>query len=238
MICVVKTFKSQNWKQGNSKRLAVYTSKFESERIKYCYTFSHEKFERPPKDCYQLFIQNKKRYHVATFGYYDLVDEQFSWKNHLSHERLFNLLSQLKLTFGELDQMITLKLQPLIAEIRHEWEHSEEFLVTEELKAVIQKYTLTKAAFEKKWGQNTYDYIYDVFGTLRNKEYLGQIQGKQNFKSHAKKAQQRQASSKSHTEKEWLKIFYRTLAKQFHPDVNGNTEAMALLNKLKNEWGI
>ena len=38
-----------------------------------------------------------------------------------------------------------------------------------------------------------------------------------------------------------LKKFYRSLSKTYHPDLNPNedtTEAMKLLNKLKEQWGV
>ena len=50
---------------------------------------------------------------------------------------------------------------------------------------------------------------YDVFGKLRNPEYL--------------------------------KKFYRTLSKAFHPDSNQGvdaTEEMKMLNRLKSDWGV
>lgn len=39
-------------------------------------------------------------------------------------------------------------------------------------------------------------------------------------------------------EKVLLKNFYKTLAKQYHPDKGGSDEAMHLISKLKTQWGI
>lgn len=70
-----------------------------------------------------------------------------------------------------------------------------------------------------------YDRCYDVFGKLRNPEYLDKI--KREYKQRK--------------EYETLKQFYRTLSKKFHPDANPDTDTskqMQLLNKLKGKWGL
>lgn len=70
-----------------------------------------------------------------------------------------------------------------------------------------------------------YDRCYDVFGKLRNPEYLDKI--KREYKQRK--------------EYETLKQFYRTLSKKFHPDADPDTDTskqMQLLNKLKGEWGL
>lgn len=47
------------------------------------------------------------------------------------------------------------------------------------------------------------------------------------------------STSYSDEEKIYLKQFYRTLAKNYHPDIaHDNGKAMQFLNQLKEQWGV
>ena len=259
MFCAIRKFKNKKSSIGNSKRLEVYTSKYEHEPTKYCYTYSHEKFERPPKDTYLISIQHsyrengkvqKKQWKVFTINYYELVENYTSWKHYICPEDLNELLEELDLTITQLERMINVKLHPLLEELQAEWEQSNEFQTTYKIQRIIEKHQKKKAIFEEKWGKDTYDYIYDVFGKLRNEDYLNWLEHKNHQSRHYHDHEQhntdqnnsslRNSSALKYTEAEqrWLKKFYRTLAKEFHPDVSGDTEAMVLINKLKKDWKI
>lgn len=121
--------------------------------------------------------------------------------------------------------------------------------------------------FTEKYGvtRSEYNRCYDVFGKLRNPEYLKKI--KADFK--AKKEYERRsrgqsrsyyenfygnyggynsgsycgtaASNYNEADKAMLKKFYRTLSKVFHPDSNPDkdtSEEMKMLNRLKSDWKI
>ena len=268
MFCAIRKFKNKKSSRGHSKRIEIYTSKYEKEPTKYRYTFSHELFERPPRDSYQISIQHsyrdngkvqKKQWKVATINYYDFIDDYSSWKEYIPQEELNELLFELNLTLTQLERMINVKLQPLLNEIKADWEQSEEFIVTREINRILEKHKLTKISFEKTWGENTYDYIYDVFGKLRNKDYLEWIQNKskersksqyKSYDKHSKTYEEHHKTNRetpprkksitgySDDEKRWLKKFYRSLAKEFHPDISGNNDAMVLINKLKQDWEV
>ena len=96
---------------------------------------------------------------------------------------------------------------------------------------------------------------YDIFLTLKNKEYLEQLKAQHK----ARKRRYRESwgstygqysggsysiptsSTYSEGETALLKKFCRSLSKTYHPDLNPDedtTEAMKLLNKLKEQWGV
>lgn len=263
MFCAIRRVKNKKSTKGRSKRIEVYTSKYEDEPTKYGYTYSQEKFERPPKDSYQISIQQsdfehdkvqKKQWNIVTINYYDFIEDYYSWQDFISQEELNMLLKEMDITLDQLEYMVSKKLRLLIDEILSEWEHTEEYKVTCQIHNIIKKHHQRKASFELKWGRDTYDYIYDVFGRLRNVDFLDWLQDPDKTKcsyqeyadknDHHDKSNYDRSSHKerlgkfSASEKILLKKFYRTLAKEFHPDINGNTEAMTLINKLKSEWDI
>ena len=268
MFCAIRKFKNKKSLKGSSKRIEVYTSKYERDLTKYCFTFSHDKFDRPPRDSYQISIQHsyrddgkvqKKQWKVATINYYDFIENYTSWKDFITQDELNELLFELDMTLTQLERMINVKLHPLLNEIITDWEQTEEYNVTREINRILEKHYLAKKSFEEKWGTSTYDYIFDVFGKLRNKNYLDWIQqeaqgkdksyskssNKNKYNDENRSNSQHDRSTKktnsfrySEEEKKWLKKFYRSLAKEFHPDVNGNTDAMVLINKLKKDWDL
>ena len=64
----------------------------------------------------------------------------------------------------------------------------KEFKQTEEYKAKIlhkvklEKHRKAEAAFDKEYGKGEYKYCYDVFGTLRNPEYLEELKSRRKQK--------------------------------------------------------
>jgi transcription termination factor Rho len=79
--------------------------------------------------------------------------------------------------YGEyLWNLIHEKLQPLRNTIKEEFENTEEYKSTKKNEEIIRIYTETKKEFENKYCKATYDYCYDVFGVLRNEEYLKNLE--------------------------------------------------------------
>lgn len=101
-----------------------------------------------------------------------------------------------------------------------------------------------KEAFCKRYsvGGTDYDRCYDVFGVLRNKEYLAEVKArKQAERERWRSYQESWRSTYSGEEKAVLKEFYRKLSKLYHPDLNPDkdtTAQMRVLNKLKEQWDV
>ena len=258
---------------GEGKELYVTTSNWTMNGIPYTsygYTYSDERFERPIKTAYKVTLHDKSyrndkgkvrknQYHVTTIRYYDLVD--YYWGDCLLHSRIDDIAEQMNVDTDSIWNEITEKLDALQDKVKDEFAQTEEYKAKKAHDAALSKYRKKKIEFAEKYEvqENEYDRCYDIFGVLRNSEYLEKI--KREFS--ARKEYEKRSSSyqreyrsnyngysgayrtstlnsglSSEKEKEYYKKFYRTLAAKYHPDVTGDGEAMKFLNKLKESWGI
>lgn len=258
---------------GCGKELCVTTSNWTVNGVPYTsygYTYSDERFERPIKTAYKITIHDKsyrddkgrvrkKQYHVTTIKYYDLVD--FSWNDCIIDSKIDDIAEELGIDYEIVWAEIEAKLDALQDKVNAEFEKTEEYRVKEKHDAVLREYQIRRHEFAEKYGlqENEYDRCYDIYGKLRNKDYLEKI--KREYKARKEyeersRSYQRDYQSNysdysdsyrtssfssgltSEKEKEYYKKFYRTLATKFHPDVIGDNEPMKFINKLKEQWGI
>ena len=268
MYCVIQEI--QNKKAPHcptSKRLEVqsYTMTLGSQKpyTKYYYSHSLDKFDRPIKTAFKISIHKsyrvdgqvqKKQISLCTMGFYDLLE---SWPGDcLNTASLKKKLEELDITEEVLWDLVYLKLNPLISKVTKEFQKTEEYKAQQEQRNIIDKYQKSKKAFESKYGEGTYDRCYDVFGELRNKSYLDELE--KNYE-----AQQQYKSSyqdNSYSNYDWSKYsgYYETVsstytpeektlaeeivslgfkaaAKKYHPDVNPDRQnATDLFQKLNN----
>lgn len=250
---------------GGMKKLKVSELKFNigdgRPEIKYDYILT-EKFERPIKTAYRISIHKsyrengkvkKKQWVLCTMSYYDLVE----WSVYdCAGGKIADVSEETGIGVDDIYNMVYKKLDPIIEAVTKEYEATEEYKTKIKHNKIIAKYTEAKTKFENKYGEDTYDYCYDVFGTLRNEEYLNQLKAgwdkKQQYESsyyddfknnYSNYDFSGYFSSKNSNytddEKSKLKKIYKVLAMKFHPDLNnGDSEMMKLVNKLKEEWGI
>jgi len=272
MYCVIQkiTNKKPN-KNGTPKEIISdsLTLTIGDETItKYTHRFSEERFERPIRGAYKVMIHKsyredgkvkKKQWVICTVGYYDLID---SWIGDLVVlQRLRKKLAEIGIDETQLWEMVYLKIKPLTKQIEREYQLTEEYRVYQKHKRILDKYKKQKEAFKKKFLVDYYDRCYDVFGKLKNPEYLQELedtlrqrqqyqessyQGHANsnygyegfddfFGSYSKTNQ----SNYTDDEKQKLKKIHRHLSKTFHPDITKDDgEMMKLINKLKEGWGI
>ena len=134
---------------------------------------------------------------------------------------------------------------------------AEEYKTHKKHEDIINKYNADKKEFEKKYGKDSYDKCYDVFGELREPELLELIKRqyeayKQRERSYYKNSSSNYNSNNSYSgyhnnkrssyneeDKGKYKKLYRALAREFHPDkTKDDGEMMKLVNQLKEEWGI
>jgi len=255
----IKKVRSSQQTSGTSTGLLVFTSQYENEPIRYCYTYSQDKFERPTTQfAYEiwLFYTHKGRpvqLKVACIHHYDIA-EGLDWKQFIKTEEWERAVKDNKGDPVKLEALIESKLTPIKRDIQQLWNDSAEGKAQKKIKETLARYHQNKKNFETIWGIGTYDFIYDVFGNLKNEEFLTWLQtfnssskkSKDSAAFHYKKAQKKKQkaqnppSSRTYTESEkvWLKKFYRTLAREYHPDSGGETEAMILINKIKDDWDI
>ena len=161
--------------------------------------------------------------------------------------------------YETLYNLVESKIKPLADGIVKEFHKTEEYKARRQREKLEKAHRKAKKQFGKMYGvdPDEYDACYDIFGVLREEDYLNEIirqyERQQAYRSYQQSwgsdysgggsGSYSAAVSSTHTEEEKaiLRQFYKTLAKAYHPDLNpgGNTtKAMALLNRLKESWGL
>ena len=258
---------------GEGKELCVTTSNWTMNGILYTsygYTYSDEKFERSIKTAYKITLHDKSyrddkgkvrknQFHVTTIKYYDLVD--FGWYDCIISSKIDDIAEEMSIDSEIVWAEIESKLDALEDKVKTEFTQTEEYKTKKAHDAVLDEYRTKKSEFAEKYEvqENEYDRCYDIFGVLRNSEYLEKIKREYTSrKEYEKRSSSYQRENKSNysnysgsyrtsslhsglsseKEKEYYKKFYRTLAAKYHPDVTGDGEEMKFLNKLKESWGV
>lgn len=256
---------------GCGKELCVTTSNWTMNGITYTsygYTYSDEKFERPIKTAYKVTIHDKSyrdekgkvrknQFHITTIKYYDLID--FGWYDCIISGKIDDIAEEMGLDPDAVWTEMESKLDALQDKVRDEFAQTEEYKAKEKFDAVLKEYQSKKSEFAEKYEvqENEYDRCYDIFGVLRNSDYLEKIKreytARKEYEKRNRSYQRGYESNYNNSsgsyrvsslnsglsiEKEYYKKFYRTLAVKYHPDVNGDGEAMKFLNRLKESWGI
>lgn len=269
MYCVIQEIELKKENQyGRYKELKAYESRFtinNIEHLRYSYTYSDERFKRPMKKAYKISIHQsyrengkvkKKQWVICTMEYYDIAQGTTYIGDYFISSNWEKKLKSLGISEDELYDLVYKKLDPLIRRVQNEFHKTEEYKTHQKHEAIINKYLKDKEIFESVYGDNTYDYCYDVFGEIRNKKKLEEIKkdyqkqreyqrsyyenSKSNhsnydFSSYFKT----NASTYTEEEKAYLKKIYKAAAMKLHPDTTkDNGEGMKFLNKLKDEWGI
>lgn len=296
LYCVIQELERKTPSKGKPKSLVVHTHKI-NHREFYSYSYSEERFDRPMNKAYKItlhesFRENnkvkKRQYSLCTIGYYDLIE--FGYYEFVV-DKIKDLSEKLNVPEKEIYGLIYTKLNSLQEKVVLEYEASEEYRAYKQQLEIVKKYKEAKREFENKYGAETFDYCYDVYLNLRNKENLDMIkklyenkkrsyQGenhsnykynynkssyqeesnsnyRQNYKkrsyqeknhsnyknsSNSKSCHSENIGNYNDNDKKILKKIYKTLAKNFHPDKNNNSDesirAMQIINELKNTWQI
>lgn len=274
MYCYIQEIqmKSSN-SRGCGKELVASTSTWSINGVtttSYGYTYSDDYFERPIKTAYKISIHDKsyrddkgkvrkRQYYLTTIKYYDLID--YSWTDCLISSKVDDIAEEMDIEPDVLWKEIEDKLDALSEKVNKKFEQTEEYKVNLKHKNILRDYQEKKVAFAKKYEvrETEYDKCYDVFGKLKNPDYLNKIKAdyktRKEYEEKSRSYQQEYYSNYknysgnsgigsvnsglgSDKEKEYYKKFYRALATKFHPDVTGDNEAMQFINKLKELWGV
>lgn len=231
----------------------------------YSYRYTGDRFERPIKKAYKISVHHsyrkngkvqKKQWVICTMSYYGIADNGSWIGDYMLRGVLEEKLKDMNITEEKLCEMVYNKLNPLIEQIKKEYELTEEYKTHEEYKKIIDKYLKAKGEFKNKYGSDNYDYYYDVLGVLREKEkfevFKRQYEAskeyqrsyyenfKSNYNSNYNFSSYSDTKQSNYTDKEkgYLKTIYRSAAAKLHPDITGDNEGMQFLNKLKEQWGL
>ncbi len=269
MYCVIQEVELKKENQyGEYKELKAYESRFtmyNEEHVKYGYTYSDERFKRPMKKAYKISIHHsyreegkvkKKQWVICTMEYYDIAQGTTYIGDYFTSSNWEKKLKSIGVSEDELCDLVYKKLDPLIERIQSEFHNTEEYKAYQEHRATINKYLKDKEAFESVYGDNTYDYCYDVFGQVRNGKKLQEIKEqykqqreyqrryyenyKSNYNDYFKSSyHEDKVSTYTEEEKSYLKKIYKAAAMKLHPDTAKDSgEGMKFLNNLKEKWGI
>lgn len=277
MFCVIQEIKTHKPSTGKPKRIETHEFKWTSNGVtyyEYKWHYSDERFERPLKPSYRISIHQsyrengkvkKKQLVICTMQYYSIIDWG-SWIGDYVTGGLKEKADILEISEDELSDMVYEKFQPIVDKIKEEYKKTDEYAAKQEHRKLIDEYEHRKSEFAKEYeiDRDEYEKCYDIFGELRNPDYLEKIKREyKERKEYEKKSRSYQEDfysnyskyfgggsssyfnsvSDKHTDedKEILKQFYRVLSKKFHPDANPDIDTskeMRLLNRLKSEWGV
>ena len=270
MFCVIQeTARKKPSRYGEPLEIIAYQNQWrldESKPFTWEWKYSEERFERPHMEAYKITIHQsyredgkiKKRQHsICTMSYYDIVE----WSLYdCADRRIQTAAEKMGIDPSELYDLIESKLEPLRERLETEFRQSPEYIARQEHERIRADFLEASSKFCSRYDVDKYEFArcYDIFLTLRNKEYLEQIKAEYKARKEAKSRYQEyfysnhggysgdsysipSASTYTEEEKAMLKQFYRALSKKFHPDMNldrDTTQEMKLLNRLKESWGV
>ncbi len=270
MYCVIQEveLKKKNV-YGAYKELEAYYFQMSINGVEcghYAYRMTGDRFERPIRKAYKVSVHKsyrekgkvkKKQWVIGTMEYYAIATNCYWIGECINQSKLEKLLNEMEISEEELWELVDKKLDPLIERIQSEYQETEEYITDKKYSDIIEKYNNDKVEFEKKYGQDSYNKCYDVFGELRNPNLLEQIKKQyeeykerersyyENFKSNYNSYNSyssyynNKISTHNEEDKDKYKKIYKTLAKAYHPDIaKDDGEMMKLVNQLKEEWGI
>lgn len=269
MYCVIQKIDLKKENQyGEHKNIEVYETNWTIKGVRGCtygYTYSAERFKRPIKKAYKISIHHsyrengkvkKKQWVICTMEYYSIAEGVTDIQEYHILARWEDKLKAIGISEDKLYDLVYKKLDPLIEQIQSEFHKTDEYKAYKEHRSTIEQYKKAKRDFESVYGDSTYDYCYDVFGELRNKDKLEEI--KQRYKQQQdyqrrcyeeqysnhnsynySSYQEKSSSTYTDQEKVFLKKIYKAAALKLHPDTSEDSEeCMKFLNNLKEQWGI
>jgi len=276
MYCVIQEVKIKKIPRGEAKEIEVYSLPwtFDGEKnASYGYKMSDESYERTIDTAYRISIHQsyrengkvkKKQVYICTIGYYNIIDWSDWIKDYVDSSRWEQILQSLNISEDRLIEIIYGKWKLISEKVSKEFDSSPEGKAKLEHKHIIGEYNRRIELFMQEYEttRDEYTKCYDVFGVLRNPEYLEKIkqdyQNRKEYERNSRSYQEKfyrnynqsdsnrsyldyEINNYSNEEKEMLKQFYRVLSKKFHPDANTDMDTskqMKLLNQLKADWKI
>lgn len=273
MYCVIQEVRRKKPNPyGEYREIRAYQNQWriagDERPCTWAYEYTGGRFERPHLEAYKITLHQsyreggavrKRQHSVCTMSYYDICDGCGWWGDFIIGGDSA-LAEKLNMDPTELCDIIESKLGPLRERLEAEFHQSAEYIAHQEHRRVLDAHREAQEAFCKRYGvdRDEYDRCYDVFGALRNKEYLAKIkadhkarkQSESRYRESWRSTYEQYSggsysvpSRSTYTEEETaiLKQFYRSLSKTYHPDLNpgkDTTAQMQLLNRLKEAWGV
>ena len=203
MFCAIQqTMKKKPDLLGEPKEIIAYQNawRFDDRPYTWAWKYSEERFERPHLEAYKITLHQsyreggkvkKRQYTVCTMSYYDFCS---TWWGDCIVGGELALAEKLGMDPAELSAIIDAKVEPLSERIRAEFEQSAEYIAQQEHERIKVVHWAAQSQFCEKYGvdKDDYDRCYDVFGVLRNKEYLKQIKAEHKRRQQAEREARKQ----------------------------------------------
>ncbi len=268
MYCVIQqVMRKKPDPYGEYREIEVYQNEWritgDDRPCTWSYRYAGGRFERPHLEAYKITLHQsyreggvvkKRQYTVCTMSYYAICE---SWWGDCIVGAENALAEKVGIAPAELYELIETKLGPLRERLEAEFHRSPEYIAKQEHERIIADHMTAQNEFCSKYDvdKDEYNRCFDVFGVLRNNEYLEQIKAqhkarKRRYQESKRSTYERHTSGSysvptisTYTEEETalLKKFYRSLTKTYHPDLNPDedtTAEMQLLNRIKEQWGV
>lgn len=272
MYCVIQEIRRKKPNPyGEPLEIKAYQNPWrldESKPYTWAYEYSGERYARPHLEAYKISIHHsyrengvvrKHQYSIRTMSYYDIVEYSLY---DCADSSITATAGKLGIDPAELYELIETKLEPLRERLEADFHQSAEYKAKQEHQRILEAHRAAQAAFCKRYGVDTddYDRCYDVFGALRNKDYLAKIKAEHKARKQAERdARKRSRESWRSYQDQWrstyggqssgsysipsastytaeetaiLKQFYRSLSKTYHPDLNPSRDTTAEMQLL------
>lgn len=188
-------------------------------------------------------------------GYYDIIEYSLY---DCADGRINAAADKLGIDPNKIYDLIEAKLEPLRERLEADFHQSAEYKAKMEHERIIADHMAAQNKFCSQYDvdKDEYNRCYDVFGVLRNEEYLERIKLEHKARKESSYRESWRSTYEQYTsggysvsststytadETAILKQFYRSLSKTYHPDMNpgkDTTAAMQLLNRLKEQWKV
>ena len=267
MYCVIQqVMRKKPDPYGEYREIRAYQNQWrldESKPFTWAWERTGGRFERPHMEAYGITLHQsyreggavrKRQHSICTMSYYDIVE----WSLYdCADRRIQAAADKLGTDPAELYELIEIKLEPLREHLEADFHQSAEYQAKQEHERIIADHMTAQNEFCRKYDvdKDEYNRCYDVFGVLRNKDYLEKIKAQHKARNRryqeSKRSTYERYTSGSYsiptvsiyTEEETaiLKKLYRSLTKTYHPDLNPDkdtTAEMQLLNRIKEQWGV
>ena len=203
MFCVIqKIWRKRPESCGEYREIEAYQVSWtiEDKPPMWDWRYTGGRFERPHLEAYKITLHQsyresgrvkKRQYTVCTMSYYDFCS---TWWGECIVGGKTALAEKLGMDAAELCRIIDAKVEPLSERIRAEFEQSAEYITQQEHERIKTVHWAAQSQFCEKYGvdKSEYDRCYDVFGQLRNKEYLKQIKAEYKARQQSEREARKQ----------------------------------------------
>lgn len=191
----------------------------------------------------------KKQYYICTLTFWELISDDCSAKVWDAYKKINKIAEEIGEGWYSFGEAIIQQVYSYTHPIRYKFESTKEGKVWK----ILREWENRKKEFFFRFrdaNEKDFCICYDIYGNLVNPQHLQKLEQAERTRKAENVERGKEESdftqmfnnlfSNGYTDDErvHLKAFYRTLAREYHPDHGGTLQQMQMLNKLKQEWGV